>query len=536
LCKKPHWKDTPHCVEILAAHEHEQDDEHDDEHESEESQDALRAEWVNITRRLMEEAQAADSHLDEVMAKHSTWKKERCELPEWRDQPACAEFLAAKKHEESQNEARAEWINMVKALKDRMDAANERLHAIIPQTASEKEHCEQPEFKDQPDCVEFLAAEEKQESQNSTELRAEWVSITQRLKDQALAADAHLNEVMEKQHERQKERCEQPHFKDLPTCADFLAKEKERQKAADLRAMWIDVTKELKDKMVAVDAHLSQVMNIPSLFDEEEQYKAAQALAKRASQLSHEPKELHWSSVADWPSSHKAYLRGSLNFRITGSLAVVGRHELRRSHWSGMIPKVACITAIKGGAAAKIQLKYFLENFRLQTYEGPMELVLVYHYKDRAAAQLVSSYADGFYIRGVAARGEGGFPSTTTLRYGAYSADADIIVNWKFAAWHHPERLALQVRALAFAERPASTLRRNQPHQQQQKEEEHKEEVPEEAWDESLAGEAAWMRENWHPLLSEQRSVTLDNQAHELVEVDMSISNYSHHAEAADAH
>merc|ERR1719247_3392498 len=103
-------------------------------------------------------------------------------------------------------------------------------------------------------------------------------------------------------------------------------------------------------------------------------------------------------------------------------------------------------------------MMYFINNFRLQDYEGSRQLVLVYHHADPDAAELVRTYADGSYIKGLAAQGNETFPSAAALRYGAWSSDADVIARWDFEEWHDPSRLSMQVRALAMAAKPASVL------------------------------------------------------------------------------
>merc|ERR1719271_890648 len=80
---------------------------------------------------------------------------------------------------------------------------------------------------------------------------------------------------------------------------------------------------------------------------------------------------------------------------------------------------------------------------------------------DQDVAELVKQYADGTFVKSVAVPHGGDFPSTTGLRYGAWSAgDADIIARWNFDEWHHPRRLAMQVRALAKSSRAVSVLKR----------------------------------------------------------------------------
>merc|ERR1719401_2551455 len=94
----------------------------------------------------------------------------------------------------------------------------------------------------------------------------------------------------------------------------------------------------------------------------------------------------------------------------------------------------------------------------LQDYEGATELILLYHHADEQAAALVEQYSNGSSIRGVVARGGAVFPTTADLRYAAWTARADIIANWDFLEFHLPDRLSVQVRAMAVGRRPASVL------------------------------------------------------------------------------
>jgi len=139
---------------------------------------------------------------------------------------------------------------------------------------------------------------------------------------------------------------------------------------------------------------------------------------------------------------------------------------------------------------------YFIDNFKLQDYEGPRQLVLVYHYLDSDAAELVQKYADGTNIKGVAARGgdlpsNADFPSNAALRYAAWTADADVIARWEFDDWHDPSRLSMQVRAMAATSRPASILA-------------NKLGFPDGVVvDKSLAGQRSWMKAYWKPFPTE---------------------------------
>lgn len=223
--------------------------------------------------------------------------------------------------------------------------------------------------------------------------------------------------------------------------------------------------------------------------------------------------QLHWSAVV---ASAARKGRGA-----TKGLAPLSREQLHHAKWHGKIPKVACIAAVPSGRDAQARLKYFINNFLLQSYEGPKQLVLVYRHADVEMAKLVKARADGALIKAVASRDEGQFPSTASLRYGAWSAaDADVIARWNFDEWHHPDRLSMQVRALALTSRPASLLKRwtilagAEPG--------NKTVVSDDlGWEGALVGEAKWMGEHWMPLLGEERAILAGVQAHAVAQVDM---------------
>jgi len=222
---------------------------------------------------------------------------------------------------------------------------------------------------------------------------------------------------------------------------------------------------------------------------------------------------LSWSSVVDW--------EGKKRQRATQRPDPVVREQLRFQKWQGKIPKVACIVAVPPGKDTHARMKYFLNNFRLQTYEGPKQLLLVYRHIDQDIAELVQEHADGTFVKGVASR-DGHIPSTSTFRYAAWSSDADIIARWNLDDWHHPEQLAMQVRALAYSSVPVSILSRwtllTSEHAgavgQQIK-------TADPGCEGSLMGEAKWMREHWMPDLKEERSMLAGVQSHWIVQVDM---------------
>lgn len=201
---------------------------------------------------------------------------------------------------------------------------------------------------------------------------------------------------------------------------------------------------------------------------------------------------LSWRSVADWSkTTHSGPLR-------------LTRSELMHGKWSGAIPKVACVALVPSGKPLKAWLTKFVDNFRLQNYEGLKQLVLVYDHHNRAAAKLLERYADGTFIKGAPSLSKV-FPSAEAFRFGAWLSDADVVARWDFDAWHHPQRLTLQVRALAHSQRPASLLTSwKRLHNDGNTEEE----TQGERWDGSMVGEASWMRKNWLPNIGSAPSVS----------------------------
>mmetsp|Transcript_76310 Transcript_76310/g.138986 ORF Transcript_76310/g.138986 Transcript_76310/m.138986 type:complete len:718 (-) Transcript_76310:57-2210(-) len=225
-----------------------------------------------------------------------------------------------------------------------------------------------------------------------------------------------------------------------------------------------------------------------------------EVLPTTAPRLRGQFKSLSWPAVHSW---HQV--------KAKGSAVVVGWKDLHGARWSGMIPKVSCITVIPWGRASKIRMSHFIDNFRLQEYEGAQQLVLVYHHADEEARKLVSTYADGSYIKGTAAFGDGELPTTVAFRYGAWVSDGDVVARWDFDDFHHPWRLSLQVRALALASRPASFFRH--PAASQSADQPN-------ISASSMLGERAWMREHWHPLLSAEAALQ-SFHASQMVEVDV---------------
>jgi len=229
-----------------------------------------------------------------------------------------------------------------------------------------------------------------------------------------------------------------------------------------------NITREAKERGAALDAKLAKLaaerkewerallehygVAVPAGRDSEKAGSAARLVPVWLGRAN-----LRWSTVASWASGG-ARLRGQEHAMVTTA-------DLESAKWVGALPKVACVSVVPLGHGAKSQVKYVIEGFNKQTYEGPKQLVLVFHSEDEDAASVMRMYADGSYIKAVAARGpREDFPSATAFRFGAWSADADAIAQWDFDEQQDPQRLALQLRALAFASKPASLFAPSRGH------------------------------------------------------------------------
>lgn len=180
---------------------------------------------------------------------------------------------------------------------------------------------------------------------------------------------------------------------------------------------------------------------------------------------------------------------------------IVSRKDIHGAQWDGRVPKVACIVAVPDTIRAHARLKYVVNNFHSQHYEGSKQLIIVYHHQDHKGAERIRKLADGHLIKAIAARTME-VPSSTALRYGAWSADrdTDIVARWDIDGWHHPQRLAMQVRALAFSKQQACLLKRWTVTPGDGSRSVVSGEI---GGEHSLIGERAWMDKNWQPFLPE---------------------------------
>jgi hypothetical protein len=227
--------------------------------------------------------------------------------------------------------------------------------------------------------------------------------------------------------------------------------------------------------------------------------KSSQAVAaSSAPKLVEYPTVLQWTPLTDSEVSRKSH-------HVSDPALSMNRKQLLGHHWTGKIPKVACVTVLPEGKVTENLMKYFMDNYKLQNYEGSRELVLVYHNTDAQAARIAHLYTDGTSVKAAAAHGSEVFPSATAYRYGAWIAkDADLVTRWDFEGFHHPNRLSMQVHAIALSKRPVSLLSgvtafdANEKHAVVSNTGTHHG---------SIMGDAAWMRKNWMPILDEESSL-----------------------------
>jgi hypothetical protein len=229
-------------------------------------------------------------------------------------------------------------------------------------------------------------------------------------------------------------------------------------------------------------------------------------------------KRLQWSNIPALTTSKVSAVSLEPVFKQP---IVVSKRDVRHLHWTGDLPKVSAITWIKSDRRTRARMMYFVDNFNLQDYEGPHELVFVYHYKDIEAAELVRHYADRANIRSIAAHdfSQDLFPSDPALRYAAWESDASVIAQWDFDAWHDPSSLAMQVRAMAYTAKHACVLSMSSTSHSQ-------EDDNEEISLSSVVGERLWMKEHWHPFSKRKLEVTETFKAGQLVELDMQNKKY----------
>jgi hypothetical protein len=295
-------------------------------------------------------------------------------------------------------------------------------------------------------------------------------------------------EIKNESTEFLKELCADPARHDYPACAKVLANS-------------------------ASNGRLRATKSAPASSNGEAIFKFTPPAAAAAPEIKL-PNVLRWAPMNKTEATQRPH-------HVDSALLVMQRQQLRGVHWEGAIPSVSCVTVLPEGHVTESLMRYFMDNYNLQHYEGKRELVLVYSSTDKEAARIAHLYADGASIKAGSAvtHGGDGFPSATAFRYGAWLAhEAEIVVRYDFEAWHHPNRLSMQVRAMTLSKRPASLVTMvtafdddgkkatvaggSGPHG-------------------SMMGEAAWMRKHWMPLLEAETTVLHGLHSSDVVQVAM---------------
>jgi hypothetical protein len=204
------------------------------------------------------------------------------------------------------------------------------------------------------------------------------------------------------------------------------------------------------------------------------------------------------TSGAGWKHKNTKFLEK----RVRRQRLMLKREDLLAKHWKGKIPKVACIMSIPtiNDTSKEPWLHHAVTTavnaFRAEKYEGPKQLVIVHHRDDLMAKRIANRLADGVYVKAVAAHLP--VPSTMALRYAAWSSDkdADVVARWDLNAYHHPERLSMQVRALGLSGRPVSAAMWGVTFSENGKRSVLGEES---GLENSMVGIRSWMDLHWHP-------------------------------------
>lgn len=191
-----------------------------------------------------------------------------------------------------------------------------------------------------------------------------------------------------------------------------------------------------------------------------------------------------------------------LEKRVNSRGLMLTANDLQQNHWVGKIPKVACIMPIPTikDTSKETWLQHAVTTavnaFRAENYEGPKQLVIVLHKGDQMASRIANGLADGMFVKVVAAHMP--VPSTMSMRYAAWSADkdADVVARWDMNAYHHPDRLSMQVRALGASGRPVSAAMWGVTFSEDGKRSVYGEQA---GLENSMVGIRSWMDSHWHP-------------------------------------
>eukprot|EP00928_Gymnodinium_smaydae_P053983 TRINITY_DN37836_c0_g1_i1.p1 TRINITY_DN37836_c0_g1~~TRINITY_DN37836_c0_g1_i1.p1 ORF type:complete len:745 (-),score=90.66 TRINITY_DN37836_c0_g1_i1:81-2315(-) len=489
MCNEPGRRTRTDCVHILAAIA-------EVEHQEESARQAVRR---YMTSELLDKAAEIqlhgktgqnleiDQHIRQV-------HKEMCSGPERRSQRECVEFLVLA--ESSPSRARMSDL-----------ASNDTTwsQAFLQEVRrTQKEMCNEVHRRNRTDCIKLMAEVAESERQEKAAKRvARRLNVRQELRKKSEELDDNLKKIadenrawerkfQEKVRRAHQDLCDQPHHRHRKECVGYASAEDEY--SASL--LTTDLMTEIRNaqREMCQEAHRRHRLDCITLMkeisiSEQQQVKTANQTSPQEKQtrkrafLEKRSMQLQWTSVR--AQGRLSRFIGDLGKR---SRATAHASDLQKHRWVGRIPSVACIAAVPFGSASRFKIREWITRFHLQNYEGSTSLVFVYHYADDETARLMGLYADGVHIKAVAAHGEIGLPSTTSLRFGAWSVenDVDVIAHWDLATHYSHDRLSSQVRALAHASRPACVWQTGNKSDNEEL---------------TLVGEAKWMHLNWYPFL-----------------------------------
>jgi len=419
--------------------------------------------------------------------------REMCAAPHRRDDPKCKELMSAAENHPHHN--------LTQELQDHnaelhaQAEANAAEHAIWEHkfedeaTAFHRKLCQDPERRDRKDCIDFLKAHPAHRSANS-DLREQSVLLEAHMKQLAASHTTWEHNFEEQVRQAHEEMCKDPSRRHRKDCEEFLAHQPREAALAPPAPAPPTAARALRG---GAAAQAAPVPTAPAQAASSSGGRGLRGSAARAA-----PQQLQWQLVKDEAFTSQSGLHRRLNV-----LAETVQHR----DWVGELPKVALLTALPIGMATADSLGAFVDDFRAQTarYGGETQLNIIYHFEDEHTANLVHLFEDGLIIKGHATRGIGSFPSTADLRFGAWSAaeDAQVIVHWSWEAKHSPDRLAMQVRAMAYSGRPVSLLQgartlRDGFHQENWVE----------TQDETIAGYRPFIWKNWYPQMDQPETPT----------------------------
>lgn len=379
-------------------------------------------------------------------------------------------------HMEQRNKERAEHEAARKAAHDARIAA---AHAEVAKSSPLLQEiqslgaslCHDPQHWNSPHCSQFVHA-----SVNSTS------ASHAAHKDSQSKAEAHIK-LLEK------------HMEQLHKDQEHDDEDIRQQSVAFLRELCADPAR----KSYPACMHVSVTTTIPPSRQSSNlrSSSTAPALRERPGEYAN---ALRWTRL----TNEEVALR-SARSHVGAPALSLDRKQLRGHHWISEIPKVACVTVLPQGKVTEALMQYFMDNYKLQSYEGSRELVLIYHSADKEAARIAQLHADGISVKAAAAQGNEAFPSATAYRYGAWLAkDSDLVARWDFEGFHHPSRLSMQVHAIALSKRPVSILPSVTAFDADG---EHSVVSNAGYHHGSLVGDRAWMRKHWRPVLEEENAL-----------------------------